>query len=356
MGNMCGNTISNEDKDAKKKSLEIDKELARERKVVRDEVKLLLLGAGESGKSTIFKQMKILSLDNGFTPEELNDYKFVVFGNCITQMKVLLNAAVKLGIDIVRDENKERAARIMALPTGGDPWTTEVGQDIAELWKDEGIQQVYQRRDKDYQLNDSASYFFEHIPRFIKDDYSPTLDDVLRARIRTTGIEEAVFNFDDLSFRMVDVGGQRSERRKWIHCFDCVTAVIFCVAMSEYDQTLREDDTRNRMKESLHLFYELCNSPWFRNTAFILFLNKIDLFKEKIQRVDPKTVVFPKYTGGLNYDKASAFIKERFLGLNESPHVIYTHFTCAVNTENIEFVFKAVREAILRDLIDHDIF
>jgi len=41
--------------------------------------------------------------------------------------------------------------------------------------------------------------------------------------------------------RMFDVGGQRSERKKWIHCFEGVTAIIFIVAMSEYDLTLAED-------------------------------------------------------------------------------------------------------------------
>lgn len=80
-----------------------------------------------------------------------------------------------------------------------------------------------------------------------------------------------------------------------------MTAVIFCVALSEYDQTLREDDTQNRMKESLLLFDEICNSHWFRNTTFILFLNKTDLFKEKIQRVDLK-VCFPNYTGMYYWD------------------------------------------------------
>lgn len=41
---------------------------------------------------------------------------------------------------------------------------------------------------------------------------------------------------------MVDVGGQRSERRKWIHCFQNVTSIMFLVALSEYDQVLVESD------------------------------------------------------------------------------------------------------------------
>lgn len=44
-------------------------------------------------------------------------------------------------------------------------------------------------------------------------------------------------------YRLVDVGGQRSERKKWIHCFEDVTAIIYCVALSAYDLTLEEDET-----------------------------------------------------------------------------------------------------------------
>lgn len=148
-------------------------------------------------------------------------------------------------------------------------------------------------------------------------NYVPTQADVLRARVRSTGIEEAEFTFEDLSFRMCDVGGQRSERRKWIHCFDGVTAVIFCVALSEYDQKLREDDTQNRITESLLLFDEVCNSKYFRNTNFILFLNKTDLFEEKLGRVD-LSVAFPTYTGGNNFEAATNFIKQRFVELNQT--------------------------------------
>jgi guanine nucleotide-binding protein G(i) subunit alpha len=72
--------------------------------------------------------------------------------------------------------------------------------------------------------------------------YLPTQNDILRTRVKTTGIVETMFSYKHLNIKLVDVGGQRSERKKWIHCFEDVTAIIFCVAMSEYDLVLIEDD------------------------------------------------------------------------------------------------------------------
>jgi len=150
---------------------------------------------------------------------------------------------------------------------------------------------------------------------------------------------------------MVDVGGQRTERRKWIHCFDSVTSILFCSALSEYDQKLREDSTQNRMVESLLLFNEICNSTWFKNTAIILFLNKIDLFEEKIKVKDLKNY-FPDYNGGLEKEPALKFIQDRFQQQNQNnSRKIYVHFTCAVDTQNIIFVFQAVRETLLTQVL-----
>jgi guanine nucleotide-binding protein subunit alpha len=99
---------------------------------------------------------------------------------------------------------------------------------------------------------------------------------------------------------MFDVGGQRSERKKWIHCFENVTTILFLVAISEYDQLLFEDETVNRMQEALTLFDSICNSRWFIKTSIILFLNKIDRFKEKLP-VSPMQNYFPDYEGGQEF-------------------------------------------------------
>lgn len=88
----------------------------------------------------------------------------------------------------------------------------------------------------------SCSYF-EAIQRMSIRNYRPTDQDILRSRVKTTGITEASFPVQALTYKVFDVGGQRSERRKWIHCFENLTAVIFLVALSEYDQVLREDET-----------------------------------------------------------------------------------------------------------------
>jgi guanine nucleotide-binding protein G(i) subunit alpha len=121
---------------------------------------------------------------------------------------------------------------------------------------------------------------------------------------------------------MFDVGGQRSERKKWIHCFEAVTCIIFCVALSEYDQVLLEVNTMNRMEESLNLFASIVNSAWFTRTSIVLFLNKIDIFRKKLLTV-PLERYYPDYegipqsykkmtSGGPDAGKAAKYILYRF--------------------------------------------
>eukprot|EP01101_Sappina_pedata_P001413 TRINITY_DN1149_c0_g1_i1.p1 TRINITY_DN1149_c0_g1~~TRINITY_DN1149_c0_g1_i1.p1 ORF type:complete len:355 (-),score=139.37 TRINITY_DN1149_c0_g1_i1:145-1209(-) len=341
-----------EEKKAAQASRQIDQNLQKTKKTIQEEIKLLLLGPGESGKSTVFKQMKIIQKNGGFSKDERMGYKSIIVSNCVTQMKVMINAAHKFNYEFAPD-NVSAAQRIATLPAQQDNWNPKENlADISALWHDDAIKKTFDRRDVDFQLNDSAVYFFERATKYADDSYVPDEQDVLRSRVRTTGIDEAFFDFDGMYFRMVDVGGQRTERRKWIHCFDSVTSVIFCASLSEYDQRLREDTNQNRMIESLQLFGEICNSIWFQACSLILFLNKVDLFKEKIQ-VKDLNCLFEDYTGGCNYDKAAKYIGTAFSNENNNKsRPIYTHFTCAVDTGNILFVFNAVKETIMSKILD----
>jgi len=337
-----------EDEEARQNK-RIQRELQNDRKKTLKTVKLLLLGAGDSGKSTIAKQMKIIHLD-GFNAEERLGYKTTIANNILTAMRTLIHQANKFEYQISK-ANESRAQAIISMPRDQEPVVTrEIGESVSILWKDPAIQQTY-NRSSEFQLNDSTQYYFSEIQRIAAPDYVPSEQDVLRSRVKTTGVLETVFEVEDIFFRLVDVGGQRSERRKWIHCFEDVTAILFCVALSEYDLKLYEDNETNRMHESLQLFKELCNTKWFQQRAFILFLNKKDIFEQKIKRV-PLTVCFPEYKGKQSFDETTAYIRERFLEQNENEgKQIYTHLTCATDTDNIIIVFNAVRDIILNDVI-----
>jgi GTPase SAR1 family protein len=252
-------------------------------------IKLLLLGAGESGKSTIAKQMKIIHLQ-GFTEEERLSYKAVIYSNLIGSMRSLVVACEMLDFAI-----QDKAAADLVQTTDTTAVSEEVAQAIKTLWREDAVQKAFAKQNQ-FQLNDSAAYYFENLDRIKDAKYVPSDQDVLRSRAKTTGIIETPFTIENSRFLMVDVGGQRSERKKWMHCFQGVTAVIFVTALSEYDLKLYEDDTTNRMMESLKLFSDICNSKWFLNTAMILFLNKRDVFEEKIQKID-LSICFPDYKG-----------------------------------------------------------
>jgi len=290
--------------------------------------------------------MKIIHL-NGFTEEEARSFRDIVHSNVIMSMRSIVLACERFGYSVA-PENKERAAVFTTNSILADQQLTpKIAEHVKEILADEAIKQTLERA-SEFQLSDAATYYFSHIDR-ITGDFLPNDQDILRARAKTTGISEIEFDISGNRFRMVDVGGQRSERKKWIHCFQDVTAVLFCVALSEYDLKLYEDETVNRMHESLKLFDEICNSRWFGNTSIILFLNKSDVFKDKIKKTD-LTVCFPKYTGGLNYDAASQFISEEFVKLNRdtSKKQVYPHVTCATDTNNIRVVFNATKDIILR--------
>ncbi|CAB3365907.1 Hypothetical predicted protein [Cloeon dipterum] len=227
--------------------------------------------------------------------------------------------------------------------------TPELAMLMKRLWQDEGLQSCFSRS-REYQLNDSAAYYLNALDRISQPSYIPTQQDVLRTRVKTTGIVETHFSFKGLNFKMFDVGGQRSERKKWIHCFEGVTAIIFCVALSGYDLVLAEDEEMNRMIESMKLFDSICNSKWFVETSIILFLNKKDLFEDKITK-SPLTICFPEYTGSNTFEEAAAYIQMKFENLNKKKGFkeIYTHFTCATDTNNIQFVFDAVTDVIIKN-------
>ncbi|XP_054635777.1 guanine nucleotide binding protein (G protein) alpha v1 isoform X2 [Dunckerocampus dactyliophorus] len=325
MGPCLGTEFTEEEKAARIHSAKLDRDLFECAKRDMNVLKILLLGAAESGKSTLVKQMKIIH-SNGFTKQELSSFK--------------VHAHSVLSCARSFDEDQ------LLFPF--------LSHALSCLWADQGVRAAV-ARGYEYQLNDSAVYFFENMSRISSPDYMPTEMDVLRVRLRTTGVIETQFQVKHLTFRMYDVGGQRTERRKWIGCFEDVRVVLFVVSLSGYDMTLVEDPSTNRLQESMKLFSSVCNNVFFRTTSMILFMNKIDLFQDKIQHSGRHLRLYlPSFKGAdCDVDSAARFVAAVFVSLNTTPsRLIYHHFTTATDTSNIQVVFQVVMDTIIKENLE----
>ena len=330
----------------------IEDSLRKEKENAKREVKMLLLGAGESGKSTIVKQMRIIH-GNGYTTEDCMTYRPVIYSNTIESLFAILHAMKMLKIEFA-DPSRSGDVRLLCAIASASPTrdiTVQMGEIIERLWNDPGLQACFSRS-REYQLNDSAGYYLKDIRRLSDLHYTPTVLDVLKTRVRTIGIMETQFMYKHLLFRMVDVGGQRSERKKWLYCFEGVHAIIFCTALSGYDLVLEEDEGVNRIVESMKLFESIVNNKWFTKTSIIIFFNKKDLFEEKIKN-SPLKICFPEYEGANEFEEATMYIQKKFEDLNQNQikTEIYSHLTCATDTKNIRVVFDVVTDSIIKNIM-----
>ncbi|KAI0344010.1 heterotrimeric G protein alpha subunit 4 [Trametopsis cervina] len=348
--------VSEEDK---RKHREAERALKEAKVKMSHQVKVLLLGSGDSGKSTILKQMRLIH-KVPFSPQEVESYRQLVFNNLTHGLKYVLDAMVDMDLDVSEDNQQyvpmiEDAQDIR----DGQPFPEDYLEPLRRLWEDENLQKCWKRANE-AALPDNLSYFFGELDRLFDPGYVPIEQDIVHTRARTIGITETVFHLREHEMLMVDVGGQKSERRMWIHCFQDVTSILFLVSLSGYDQCLIEDKDANQMQDAMTIWDSICHSQWFKQTSIILFLNKDDLFQKKIEHSDIKNF-FPDFDGEPADARAGRdYFRKRFARLAQKanqkereiyihPNGVLTHFrpsstTTATDTAMLRVVMAAVEE------------
>ncbi|EPZ36468.1 P-loop containing nucleoside triphosphate hydrolase protein [Rozella allomycis CSF55] len=354
MGNIASEEIRH--------SREIDSIIKKDKKNFEQTISTILLGAQNAGKSTFMKQIKLFS-DHQLTDEEIKELKWTMYENVLSSVQPIADAVLK-NKQLVDKIGSNMALTIEAISIQTMENLSQLDQDklsrfgeIVQLFlNDKFIKEFYSTTS--LVLPDYAVYMVSRMPMLIfQKSFVPTINDWVNVRKPTSGVQEFTLNTADMKLKVIDVGGQKSERKKWIHHFDKVFIITFISAISTYDQEVSEEDElpRNAIKRDLEILKEVLDNPFLKRKPLILFLNKSDIFKLKIQVV-PLEKHFPEYQGKtLDYSDGIKFVKKLFLDLVSKidaeldvfPHI--THATDVKQTKNvIQSTITAIRNINLQ--------
>ena len=291
--------------------------------------KILILGSGSVGKSAVFKSIR--RIYNGpLTEAEFTNGKCAIRSNIVAGILTLLKQSDQLYNHNPNDPelskcfinlDDETIEAIKLIVNYGSEYFIEdkddpgyhplnyeeiksLGEAIDQIWKLSGVQKVFELRLKQYySFPANMDYFFDKVNECMDKNYMPTEEDILRVRIRTTGYIEANYEIKENWYMAIDVGGERNERKKWIHSFPNTDCILFVASLKQYCRAMFEDEKRIGLLENLELFYEICNSKWFppHRITIVLLLNHKDLFKKSL-KITPLTFCFGDEYKGRNYD------------------------------------------------------
>ncbi|KAF8633887.1 hypothetical protein AX15_001192 [Amanita polypyramis BW_CC] len=256
-----------------------------------------------------------------------------------------------------------------------DPGTVlhACSEDMTRLWNDPVVRELLARQS--LRLEEVAGFFLDSLDRVTSLRYVPTNNDILRARLKTLGVTEHKFRIGTGSsqwqdWRVYDVGGHRSQRAAWVPYFDDMDTIIFLAPTSSFDQVLSEDTSVNRLEDSVNLWKSLVSNKLLKDTNLILFLNKIDILKAKLNAGVKMADFVVSYGDRPNdYEHVSAYLRRKFgtdhllipyrsfiltsLANILSQHssrerMFYCHFTTVTDTESTKIVLHSLKDMLLR--------
>ncbi|KAF8507646.1 G-alpha-domain-containing protein [Hysterangium stoloniferum] len=204
-----------------------------------------------------------------------------------------------------------------------------------------------------------CTFFLDDLPRIAVPNFTPTDDDILRARLKTMGVTEHRYtirpkfletdNLGAAELRIYDVGGARST---WMPYFDDANAIIFLAPMSAFDQALAEAPEVNRLEDTFMLWKNLCSSKLLARVSIVLLLNKRDILQAKLDDGIRFGRYVKSYTGRNQWESVARYLKSKFKAvqkeLSPQPRLFYSHITCATDTRQMAVILSAIEDLVLR--------
>lgn len=230
-------------------------------------------------------------------------------------------------------------------------------QTMIQLWQDPQVRKRLE--EKRLRLEESSGFFLDEIPRITAKMFIPRDEDVLKARLKTMGVVEHTFLISSgtnrgVEWKIYDVGGARHQRQAWAPYFDDVNAIIFLAPISAFDQVLAEDPRVNRLEDSLLLWKSLVSTKLLSNVNIMLFLNKCDLLRAKLDtgvRLNQHMLSYGDRSN--DYDSVSNYFRNKFGALHQNftpnrERELYIHFTSVTDTRRTSLIISNVRDIIIK--------
>ncbi|XP_070175902.1 G protein alpha i subunit-like [Littorina saxatilis] len=340
-------SVAIQEQEARRRSRSIDDTIAQDRAKEAKTVKILMLGPCEAGKSTLAKQVRLIH-DKGFADKEKAQYRHVVRANLANSLLHVLQAMEDTGQTFSDPTIAAVASKMTSRLDSPDSHErmmdvkSEVHMVIAHPHFHRFLESSH-----NVDLAESTQYFFKSADRILSSSYVPTDYDILRARQKSLGLAETVFHFKGFQIRLCDVDGSSTLKKKWLQCFENVSAVLFTAAMDTYDTKSKEDEQKTVLEGTLEAFSSVCHHPGFIHTPLVLFLNKKDTFKAKL-KVSPLAAHWPEYKGTSDYTEGAQFIKGKFQQTAGAKKHFFVHVTCAIETATVRSVFDSCLASILQ--------
>ncbi|KAI6237458.1 Guanine nucleotide-binding proteinalpha-13 subunit [Aphelenchoides besseyi] len=315
-----------------------------------DGTRIAIIGSCESGKTTICQQISALckqsphEIELRHRPAYINDFLFVAMNQLLKHMRAI-------GLSLADEDNKKYAQVVETIgERRGRPLMPYESDALTALWEDESIREAYNRRGE-INLNDSVGYFFNSIDRIANLDYTPTVEDLIMLYIPSVGISRCMFEFNNHDYLIYDVSGQMLNRKKWMIYYDHFDALIFTLAISEFDQTFEnEHGKHSRLIHALNLLGDTASDERFKEIPLVIFLNEVDIFKEKLTRFTLKDFL-PSYNGSSSEKDALAYMKqlavERCVDHQDK---LFFYYTTATNNRKMAKVLADVFKKISRSM------
>lgn len=311
------------------------------------DVRILLYGYHECGKTTIWRQFKRIYC-NGFSEDERYVFSHHIKVNLISDIKTFIDS-IENNEQEISEELKPSFAKIKDLEYNADELTDEIADEIELIF-----QKFQKNRFFDSNLmNDNFSFFLENARRIAKESYMPTDEDIIKSQINN---QVLLMNFrinDAIKTFLVDVGGSRMENSRWTKFVQTFDYFIFVVSLSDFDQFTFYDNKLKRAEKSFNIFKKLINSPTFSQKRIFLVLNKTDVFEKKLKDFPEKfKETYPNYNGSLNdVQSCIEHVKKRYLSelSDERLSMIETETICSINEDNVKQLFQNIFKIIIEN-------